>query len=416
MLEPLHGRRAPTAVSQEDVRRRMICRSARRSIPRRSRGRSRASIRSTRPRGYYLAKHQRRHDDGRRQGQARFQDRTRAGGSPISGVEDPRQQQRLGRRDRRRDEDEAGRIPLVQKGEFDDDKFAGDLGERIPDAVREAGYIDFQIVPDTLIIDRAHGKALIELTVDRRTAVHGRHVRGRRATSASRPKRSAFYPFSRAIADAHQRATGLVRRATTDRRTSFDQAEWDDATQKLRTAYSNEGYIYAHPAGGRAHAGGGDSAPDGQSPLGDRREDAGDRSTGSRSRATTTRRVVHSRALVILPGDVFNQDRLIRSYQNIANLGFFETPMPPPDTRPANDQGDVDIIFHVKEKRTGNVNFGASIGQGTGVGGFIGLDQPNLFGRVQARVAAVAVRQVHQRFQLTYTDPHAQPDRASRAR
>ena len=43
----------------------------------------------------------------------------------------------------------------------------------------------------------------------------------------------------------------------------------------------------------------------------------------------------------------------------------------------------------MKEKRTGNVNFGASVGQGAGVGGFIGFDQPNLFGDVQARLAAI---------------------------
>ena len=85
--------------------------------------------------------------------------------------------------------------------------------------------------------------------------------------------------------------------------------------------------------------------------------------------------------LSIIPGDVFSRDRLVRSWQSLGNLGFFETPMTPPDTRPANDQGDVDIVFKVKEKRTGNVNFGASMGQGTGLGGFIGLDQPNLFGR-----------------------------------
>ena len=41
----------------------------------------------------------------------------------------------------------------------------------------------------------------------------------------------------------------------------------------------------------------------------------------------------------------------------------------------------MDVIFRVKEKRTGNVNFGASVGgAGVGVGGFIGFDQPNLFG------------------------------------
>ena len=33
-------------------------------------------------------------------------------------------------------------------------------------------------------------------------------------------------------------------------------------------------------------------------------------------------------------------------------------------------RGDVDIVFRVEERRTGNINFGASLGQGTGVGGF----------------------------------------------
>src|ERR1051325_6381396 len=33
---------------------------------------------------------------------------------------------------------------------------------------------------------------------------------------------------------------------------------------------------------------------------------------------------------------------------------FFQQPLPFPDTRPANDQGDVDVIFRVTEKHTGN--------------------------------------------------------------
>jgi outer membrane protein insertion porin family len=42
----------------------------------------------------------------------------------------------------------------------------------------------------------------------------------------------------------------------------------------------------------------------------------------------------------------------------------------------------VDLIFTVKEKRTGSLNFGASMGQGgVGFGGFIGVEQPNLFGQ-----------------------------------
>jgi outer membrane protein insertion porin family len=110
------------------------------------------------------------------------------------------------------------------------------------------------------------------------------------------------------------------------------------------------------------------------------------------------------RALVILPGDVYSQDRLIRSYQNIANLGFFETPLPPPDTRP-DSAGDVDIVFRVKERQTGNVNFGASMGQGTGVGGFIGLTQPNLFGRCKSGSLNWQFGRYINDFSLSYTDP-----------
>jgi outer membrane protein insertion porin family len=109
--------------------------------------------------------------------------------------------------------------------------------------------------------------------------------------------------------------------------------------------------------------------------------------------------------IFVVPGDVFRRDALIRSYQSIGNLGFFESPLPTPDTRPANDNGDVDVIFHVKEKRTGNVNFGASVGQGAGVGGFIGFDQPNLFGLCKRGSLNWQFGQYINDFSLTYTDP-----------
>ena len=99
------------------------------------------------------------------------------------------------------------------------------------------------------------------------------------------------------------------------------------------------------------------------------------------------------------------ETRCIRSYQSIGNLGFFETPLPAPDTRTANDNGDVDVIFRVKEKRTGNVNFGASVGQGAGVGGFIGFDQPNLFGLCKRGSLNWQFGQYINDFSLSYTDP-----------
>jgi len=110
-------------------------------------------------------------------------------------------------------------------------------------------------------------------------------------------------------------------------------------------------------------------------------------------------------AIVILPGSVFAQDAILRSYQNIGNLGFFQQPMPFPDTRRANDEGDLDIIFKVEEKHTGNVNFGASVGQGAGVGGFLGLEEPNLFGLgKRGKLQWQFGRNIND-FSLAYTDP-----------
>ena len=137
-------------------------------------------------------------------------------------------------------------------------------------------------------------------------------------------------------------------------------------------------------------------------------------STASRSSATTiTYESCIREQIVLAPGQVFNRNYLIRSYQNIGNLNFFETPMAAPETRPSGDQGDVDIVFNVKEKRTGNVNFGASMGQGTGVGGFIGLDQPNLLGRCKRAQLQWQFGQYINDFNATYTDPNIRQSRIS---
>src|SRR6185503_10358225 len=98
--------------------------------------------------------------------------------------------------------------------------------------------------------------------------------------------------------------------------------------------------------------------------------------------------------------------------QNISNLGFFQQPLPPPDTRP-NEQGDLEVTFHVTEKRTGNVNFGATIGQGTGVGGFLGLDEANLFGQGKRGVFQWQFGQNVNDFQVQYTDPALRESRFS---
>jgi outer membrane protein insertion porin family len=298
-----------------------------------------------------------------------------------------------------------------QKGEFNDDEYAADIGERIPTMYAKRGFIDFQVVNDTLIVDREKGKGLLDITVNegRRYRIGSFEVVGNRRFSTDEIER--FYPFGDVAPTLTQRMRDLITPGSTARNV-FDQTQWDDATNKLRTAYSNEGYIYAsvRPVVDRITT---DSVP-----VVNLRWEIDERSPAIVNRVDivgndyTTEACIRD-ALLILPGDVFNQDRLVRSYQNIANLGFFETPLPPPDTRPAGEEGDVDIIFQVKEKRTGSINFGASVGEGTGVGGFLGLDQPNLFGQCKRASLQWQFGANQKEFSLSFTDPAIRQSRIS---
>ena len=300
-----------------------------------------------------------------------------------------------------------------RKGEFNEDEYASDLGERIVQLYGGRGFIDFEIVKDTLIVDRERGKALLDITVreGNQYRVGGFEVVGNTIFSTEDIKR--FYPFGDIAPTLTQRVRGLLTGGP-DESNVFDQAQWEDATNKLRTAYSNEGYIYSQvrPVIDRVAIG-----PD-SVPVVNLRWEIEERSPAIVNRVDivgndyTTEACIRD-VLLILPGDVFNQDRLVRSYQNIANLNFFETPLPPPDTKPAGEEGDVDIVFAVKEKRTGSINFGASVGEGTGVGGFLGLDQPNLFGQCKRASLQWQFGANQKEFSLSFTDPAIRRSRIS---
>jgi outer membrane protein insertion porin family len=279
------------------------------------------------------------------------------------------------------------------------------VSEKIPAFYAEKGYIDAQVLKDTLKVDRAKGKALVDITVNEgpRYKIGTFEVTGSRHFSNEDIAR--FYPFGAQPVTITGAVKGLLRTGRKNDDLYFDQARWDDATRKVGEAYANEGYIYANvrPVVQRV------TGPDG-TPAVNLRWEVDERQPAIVNRVEVLGNDITSESCIrnqifVVPGDVFRRDALIRSYQSIGNLGFFETPLPAPDTKTANDNGDVDVIFRVKEKRTGNVNFGASVGQGAGVGGFIGFDQPNLFGLCKRGSLNWQFGQYINDFSLSYTDP-----------
>jgi outer membrane protein insertion porin family len=294
-----------------------------------------------------------------------------------------------------------------QSGEYDDDQLASDLREGLPTFFGGRGYVDFQVLGDTLIVDEAGGKATLLLRVSEGDPyrVGTFEIVGNRRFSTE--ELATFYPFTEVA------RTGVLGLGGRPEAVYFNEQKWQDATQKVQTLYYNSGYIYVQVQPAVLRRTGPDGKPvvdlrwqinEGQPAIVNRVE--------IRGNDVTHERVIRE-AIVLIPGDVFRQDALLASYQRVSNLGFFNQPLPPPDTRPANEQGDIDVIFHVSEKRTGNVNFGASVGQGTGLGGFLGLDEPNLFGQgKRGRFQWQFGKNIND-FEISFSDPAVRESRIS---
>ena len=295
-----------------------------------------------------------------------------------------------------------------RSGRFDREKFQTDLQTRLPDFYAQRGYIDFAVVSDTLVVDPETGKARLTIEVAEgpqyrlgEFTVQGnsRFPTDQLTQYFTSETRSVLgLPFGR----AGEREQGEV----------FDRVALNDATRRIRQLYNNEGYLYAQiePVLKRVPA----SSP-GEQPRVDvtwaisERQPFYIRNVAIVGNTATHESVIRDR-LVVFPGDVYNEERLIQSYQSIGALGFFETPMPTPDILPNPETGEVDIVFHVTEKQTGNINFGTSIGggygaRGGGISGFLGYSQPNLFG--QGKQASIRAEYGPQRntFEASYTDP-----------
>jgi outer membrane protein insertion porin family len=320
-----------------------------------------------------------------------------------------------------RDDEIVGRLKTrpegfwwFRRGEYNEDRLREDLESRLPGFYGSRGFVDFRVLRDTLLVDPGNGKATLVVEVDegRQYRIGEVTVEGNRNFTTDQIL--SLNPFR------PRESSGLgclVRRCGADT-VWFDQSKWDEATTSLRTEYANAGYIYARiePEIERVAAVDSTEPPvvnvrwriqEGSPAIINRIEIVGNE--------TTHERVIRE-AIVILPGDVFAQDRVIRSYQNIGNLGFFQQPLPFPDSRPVNPEdpnSDIDLIFRVEERHTGNVNFGASVGQGTGIGGFLGLDEPNLFGQGKRGQLQWQFGRNINDFNLTYSDPALAGSRVS---
>jgi outer membrane protein insertion porin family len=298
-----------------------------------------------------------------------------------------------------------------RSGGYDEEQFTEDLQRALPDLYRSRGHLDFAILSDTLVVDPQTGKTRLELTVEEgpRYRLADFSVTGNRHFSTEEIERY----FNRR--EGGLLRTLRLRRGDDDGREAyFDALAFEEARFEVEQLYRDEGFLYVQidPWMERLPSEG-DGAPEVR--VGWRVEESNPayvRRILVAGNDYTHERVIREK-IFILPGSVYSQRDIISSYQSIASLGFFETPMPMPRIEPDEATGDVDITFVVQEKQTGSINFGTAVGGGTGVSGFLGYDQPNLFGQAKQGHLRWDFGRYINSFTLSFTDPSLRQSRVS---
>jgi len=292
-----------------------------------------------------------------------------------------------------------------RSGAYDQVGFAQDLAENIPRLYRSRGFLDFAVVDDTLIVDPESGKARIEVMVEEgeqyRLAsfeIEGNTVfEDEELEPLFRSNRGGGILGSLGLSGGGDEA-GVEGEV-------FDATAFNEAIFTVQERYRNEGYLYVqvNPVidveepdnGGPPLVSATWEIIEGTPAIVNRVEIAGNE---------YTHEWVIRNQMFVLPGDVYRQDLMLQSYQSIQSLGFFETPLPLPDIQPI-ENGDVNITFNVQEKQTGSINFGTSVGGGVGLSGFVGYEQPNLFGQAKSGSLRWDFGRFINSFELSYTDP-----------
>ena len=156
----------------------------------------------------------------------------------------------------------------------------------------------------------------------------------------------------------------------------FKEKEYLETLENLQSLYADQGYIYI--------------AVEPQREIRDQQVNVDFTiSEGQPARVrdilisgnTKTYDEVLLREFHIYPGDVFSRKRIEYSVRDAMQSGYFEEVLP--DFRPVGDGGDIDLIFKVKEKQTGQFMFGAAYSAETAVSGFIQVQETNFRGTGQ---------------------------------
>lgn len=262
-------------------------------------------------------------------------------------------------------------------GEFKEEEIENDL-RAIEAQYRDAGFLDVDAY-DHEVSYKSHGAELVlEFFVD-----EGRRFRVGDIT----------WSGNEVLSDDDLQPLVKLRDGT-----PFDKTAFELTQQGIERFYADRGYIYSLVQPGETARG--DTVDvhftiiEGEPAQIRRIEVAGN---------VKTKEHVIRRELHIYPGDTYSARRLILSQQRVFNLGFFENVEPTFDR--ANDEGDLDLVWNVEEKFTGQFNLAVGYSALDRITGNIGVGHPNLFGNGWQGNFNWEFGQYKRQFMISFTEP-----------
>ncbi|MCC7429332.1 outer membrane protein assembly factor BamA [bacterium] len=119
---------------------------------------------------------------------------------------------------------------------------------------------------------------------------------------------------------------------------------------------------------------------------------------------TKTKERVIRRELVIIPGDTFSKEALVRSQRELFILNYFGNVVP--DVKPIPESEDkVDLVFQVEERSTDTANMSAGYSQRDKWVGSIGIVMNNFLGNGQRLGFDWQFGKGFRSFQLSFSEP-----------
>ncbi len=267
---------------------------------------------------------------------------------------------------------------FLRSGRFEQEKFDEDL-TKLAAFYKKNGYIDVAVGPYEILplSDRA-----MELVINIRE--------GRK------------YSFGKleVTGNEHFTTETLMSVFTLRKGAAFDQEKFEQQMGKVYSKYFDEGFIYV-----------------GIEPKYEKQQDSLNVTLAITENTRARIRQIHitgnkrakekvlRRQLEVAPGDYFRQSQLLRSQQNIYNLGFFEQDIKL-DYTPINKDGDIDLQIDVIDKSSGTANGGVGYNSQDKFVGQLSLSMNNLFGNNWSSGLSWEFGGSTQNFEFQFTNPN----------